>query len=80
MEGGFSYCKQIMRWQAIVVLPYAPNGMQLDQMPGYTAWFLQTCFDNFWGGGSRLREKVPWQLAMLIEDLKYIKFGYICCA
>ena len=67
MEGGFGY---VIKSSAgsLLFFHMQPNVMQLDQMPGYTAWLLQTCFDN-------LRKKVPWQLAMLIEDLNCIKFG-----
>ena len=65
MEGGFGYLTKSSAGSLLLFFHMQPNGMQLDQMLGYTAWFLQTCFDNL--------RKVPWQLAMLIEDLKCIK-------
>ena len=68
MEGGFGYVTKSSAGSLLLFFHMQPNGMQLDQMPGYTAWFLQTCFNNF-------RKKIPWQLAMLIEDLNCIKFG-----
>ena len=74
MEGGFGYVTKSCTCK-LLFFHMQPNGMQLDQMPAYTAWLLQTCFDNFLSGGPFLRKKVPWKLSMLIEDLKYIKFG-----
>ena len=36
-----------MVWMRWFWLSMQPNVMQLDQMPSYTTWFLQNCFDNF---------------------------------
>uniref|UniRef100_A0A7N2MFP0 TMV resistance protein N n=1 Tax=Quercus lobata TaxID=97700 RepID=A0A7N2MFP0_QUELO len=46
MEGGFGYVTKSSAGSLLLFFHMQPNGMQLDQIPGYTAWFLQTCFNN----------------------------------
>ena len=75
MEGGFGYVIKSCAGRLLLFFHMQPNGMQLDQMPAIYSLVLQTCFDNFQSRGPLLRKKVPWQLTMLIEDLKYVNFG-----
>ena len=65
MEGGFGCVTKSSAGSLLLFFHMQPNGMQLDQMLGYTAWFLQTCFDN-------LRKENPevWRVNDDIESCR----------